>query len=437
MIRKIVVISIFIICLFSCEKESNVDYKINFQLSNNQVVTGDTVQLIMDWQNSEITSDLDIKIYPSANNSDYVVVEYISLNSENNIMIVIPKGITADSKIEVSHSNGATAIQSLYKIFHPLVYNVVPLSGKSGEVITITGYDFESCDDLKVRINTLICEIIEKNDSVITCYVPSGCGSGKISLLCWDSHTPIEFPGLILDIGTFEYSWNNSKKPLVKSYKFFDRNYSLIRDDESRVVKRIWTNVSDSWTNVDEYYNIYSYNQQGKLDTIFEYYWGQQMGFSTISSNSDNSIVLITTYNQDSTFNNMRDLFFHNGIITNEDIYATSNGISSNLQYRINKDTLRITTTYFDENHNPRRTDEKWYIVDNYNSGFPDIGVNGFNYLINDYSSYHTGILTYPLIESSYGTTKIRYNEYGQLLTWTNLSDFPTEIIYVSFEYEE
>ena len=432
--RQIIFLTAIAIGFFSCNKENeNIEYEFYFTLSQNTVAVGDTLLLLMDWRNSQVTGDLDIYAYDYTTKENKIQVPFLELTSDNNVKVIIPIGMCINSVLEVKHANGAVASQELYKPYSPIIKSISPLSGKGGDIITISGHEFLSGGNMKVVINSMVCQTVELNDSNMRVKVPVGCGNGRFSIYGFFLGGTYNNPEFTYNEEFFEYEWESENKKALSSVLEYSTRYKLHRDSNGKVLKI--TNDLYKGTYEDYEHSEYLiYDNNGFIDTIYTV--GPDFRHYTVfARNSNNTIITASRYSMDDSFLSKTEIILNEGIVSFLEYYDYG-GSHYTKQFRYSTDTLFVIKTYLDENLNPTNEYTDTYLVDNSNGLCLDLGIKGYNNLL-DGLMLHVNF-EFPVRTKFFGGSIIKYNESGQILNWETSypSSSGTGFDEFNFEYE-
>jgi len=402
--RKIYYLSLIGLVFFSCQKE-DIHYKISISgISTNSVSVGDTLEVYIDWENSEYTENISVNI-------NGVSQPHLGFSNNTTLLVKINSTIKDYNCIYINHPNGAEgAWCAFYKVDNPKVTAISTLKGKGGDNITISGIDFLSGDSIAVKINALQCEIENINDTSITFIVPNGCGNGKVKIIYWPDYAGCT-PDREIEVGLFSYNFSQMQ-PIskVKSYTQAGYKYIIERDDLGRVLKRKVLSHYDYILNNEE---LFVYGSDGLIDTIKHYSNSGLVYYLLYERNNDNSIIEISQFGNDKSFWQKQEHHYLEGKLIQYNSYISSNNSvlhTFSNQYYYNGDKLRIERKNLEADGSVGSTREFSFILDIYNNGYPNIGAPGFIELDDD--SMHPYITN----ESRYST--IKYDDYGRLTSW-------------------
>jgi len=430
-------IILFLVALFSCQKEEEeTDYW--FSISGASVDTisvGDTIDIYINWRNSEITENLQFTVQ---GDGEKISGEVLGLRKDTILSIIIPKYEGENCFLELYHPNGAIGFKSwTERKYLPTINKIYPMSGKAGDLITMEGKEITSGDSIEVWINAQKCEIVEADDDKILFKVPDKSGNGKVKLKykspnVWLGNEEFDH---ILNGGVFLYEWagDTAINSVIKTYTENNRTYELKRDELGRVVKRIWLKSgNNSYINT---YDLYSYDNLGLLDSIKHYINDNLSHIEVYSRNSDNTIIVIDKFQDPNNFTKVsrkKEVYIVNNTVVQSNCYLLSSTGSLYLhdseQY-IYVDNLRKTSlTKFQENGTTEWISTYSEEFDIYNGKKPEINIPGI-----------LRVDEYPIIYkvSPQGRPDqyyIEYNDNGKLVKNESKGHLP--VIVNAYEYE-
>lgn len=408
--RKIYYLLLICLVFFSCQKEDILHTISISGISTDSVSVGDTLEVYIDWENSDFSEYIVVSIYGE-------VQQVLGFKNDTTFLIEITHQVEEISCIYLKHPNGAEGSWcSFYKVDNPRINNISTLTGKGGDKITISGIDFLSGDSIAVKINAMHCEIESINDTSITFIVPNGCGNGKVKIIYWPDYAGCT-PDREIEAGLFKYNFSGIKTDyLIKSYTFRGIEYSIERDNLKRVNKR--TILSDYEIVLSGEYELFIYGSDGYIDTLKHYSSRGLEYYLVYDRNNDNTILEISQFDNDG-FRQKQELHYLNGKIVQYNSYiSTSDGVLQGFsnQYDYSDDKLKVERINFNRDGSASSMTEYNYMLDIYNNGLPDIGAPGF------IDQYEDKAYPYTKQHASYST--IVYDEFGRLVSWDETNSY-------------
>jgi hypothetical protein len=191
--------------------------------------------------------------------------------------------------------------------------------GKAGTKVIVRGFDFQLGYRTRFYINNNRCKLLGLSDTTALIEIPEGCGSGLIQILIDDNIgtcTGYSFEG-----NHFRYIFEEKHQVLKYIIRKGD-SFEYFQDECGRTFKEKHSGGS---------YNMFSYDNDGLLDTVFQFDNKQVLvRYSIISREDFNSKATINTYNtynlQNSVFFERIEYYYSSGIIQDIKTYWSKNG---------------------------------------------------------------------------------------------------------------